>query len=425
MLKRILVLLILILSLSAVNAASFTGGIPVREDLFYSEEELKNFDFQAPLDESERNYYENTHIYIVTASPSDSVYIYFGHAGIEVDTPSSPPVMFDYGTFRFDNTFYINFMLGRLYYNVIESYSEYRYLEFESEDRTIKRIELNLTPEEKKAVIAFLSYNILPENDTYLYHYYKDNCATRLRDIYNAATGGAFRAWCEERDTGKSFRAWSLPYMHQSFFFAFILNYLQGPLVDIPVDLYEACFLPDILIDSIAQFEGIEPEIIYETETRPDTPDQYDLTLRSLLAGIIFSALILLTASDKKWIRRIGDLSSGAVYLFLGILSIVLLFMMTLTNHDVTYGNPNILIISPFVLALSAMHFASIGKKERRKGLRSLSLILFTAVLSLLIIKGCLIDILYEDNIAYYLFILPVYGAEVIVRELSSYLRKR
>ena len=418
--KRILASMMLLLLFIPLGAASFTGGIPVREKLFYSEEELSKVDFTTPLTEGEREYYEDTHIYITTAAPSDPVYIFFGHAGIEVDTPDTPPVMFDYGTFRFDNTFYINFALGRLYYNVIESYSFYRYEEFQMDDRTVKRIELDLTPEEKKAVIGFLSYNILPENDTYLYHYYKDNCATRLRDIYNAATGGAFREWCEKQETGKGFRAWSLPYMHPSFFFAFILNYLQGPLVDEPVDLYEACFLPDILLQTIEEYEGKNAEIIYQTKSRPDTPDHYDLITRSFIAGLAISILILLTSSKKKWISRIGDLTSGAVYLFLGVMSLVLLFMMTMTNHDVTYGNTNIIVISPFVLALAAMHLASLGKKERRKGLGSLSKILLISVLSLLALKGCLIDILYEDNIAYFVFIIPLYAAEVLVSRMKA-----
>ena len=101
-------------------------------------------------------------------------------------------------------------------------------------------------------------------------------------------------------------------------------------------------------------------------------------------------------------------------------MSLVLLFMMTMTNHDVTYGNTNIIVISPFVLALAAMHLASLGKKERRKGLGSLSKILLISVLSLLALKGCLIDILYEDNIAYFVFIIPLYAAEVLVSRMKA-----
>ncbi len=418
--KLISALLLLFAVLTAVNAASSSGGIPIRDDLFWSEEELEKIDFSAPLSDSEREYYENTHIYYVTASPSEPVYIYFGHAGISVDTPDMPEIMFDYGTFRFDDSFYVNFIFGRLYYTIIQSYASYRYDEFINDDRTVKKIELMITPEAKKAVMGFLAYNVLPENDTYLYHYYKDNCATRPRDIYNAATGGEFRSWAESIDTGKSWRAWSTPYMHPSLFFAFILNYLQGPSVDEPVSLYDAAFLPDVLLSAIEEFENTEAETVYETKTREDTPLTYSLTLRSIPIALIFSLFILLTATRWRGLRIVGDIISGMVWLFMGLLSVVLLFMMVATNHNVTYGNWNILIISPLVLALAFMHFASIGKRERRKSIGRLSRLMLIVSSVMLVLKGCLMDMMIQDNIAYYIFALSAYASEYLVMVLSA-----
>ena len=143
-------MLIMLLSvIAALAAASVTGGIPIREDLFWSEEELGKVDFDSPLDDEEREYYENTHIYIVTASPAEPVYIFFGHAGIVVDAPDMDEIMFDYGSFRFNDEFYANFVFGRLYYSVIETYAAFRYQDFMAADRTIEKLELVLTPGEK------------------------------------------------------------------------------------------------------------------------------------------------------------------------------------------------------------------------------------------------------------------------------------
>ena len=419
--RSLVSILLFLFSIQIASAASFTGGIPIREDLFWSEEELSKVDFTSPLTEEERDYYENTHIYVVTASPSEPVYVFFGHAGIVVATPDIPEVMFDYGTFRFNDGFYTNFIFGRLYYSVIESYASFRYDDFIATDRTIKKIELMLTPEEKKAVIGFLAYNVLPENETYLYHYYKDNCATRLRDIYNAATDGKFREWAESIDTGKSFRAWSTPYMSRSLFFAFILNYLQGPSIDEPVSLYEACFLPDVLLEAIEEYEGITADTIYQTKTREDTPERYSLAIHSLPISIAFGIIIMLSASKRKGIRILSDIIAGFAWLFMGVLALVLLFMMAFTNHDVTYGNWNILIISPFVLALSILHFSSCGRREKRKSIGGLSRLMLITVVSMFIIKGCLLDIMIENNIAFYIFAIIAYSAEYAVSVLSSY----
>lgn len=421
MLKRLLSMLIMLLSvIAALAAASVTGGIPIREDLFWSEEELGKVDFDAPLDDEEREYYENTHIYIVTASPAEPVYIFFGHAGIVVDAPDMDEIMFDYGSFRFNDEFYANFVFGRLYYSVIETYAAFRYQDFMAADRTIEKLELDLTPEEKKAVIGFLSYNALPENETYLYHYYKDNCATRPRDIYNAATGGEFKEWADSIDTGKGFRAWSTPYMSPSPFFALLLNYLQGPSIDVPITLYDACFLPDVLISAIAEFEGREPEVVYQTLTREETPERYCLSLRAVPVAIAGAAVIMLTASRKKGIRIIGDLISAFIWLFLGILSLVLAFVMTATIHDVSYGNWNFLLISPLVLGLSIMHLSSLGRKERRQGLGRLSRILLITAIAMLTMKGCLMDLMIQDNIPYYIIAISLYGAETAVSALCA-----
>ena len=417
--KAIAMMLLIVIAIMDAGAASTMGGIPVRDDLFWSEEELSHVDFSAPLTDDERTYYENSHIYLLTAAPSEPVYVYFGHAGIIVSVPDRNEIMFDYGTFRFDKGFYLNFALGRLYYSLIASPAIYRIGSFMDEDRTVRRIELDLTPAEKKAVIGFLAYNSLPENEIYLYDYYRDNCATRPRDIYNAATGGEFRRWAERIETGKSFRAWSTPYMHPSFFFAFILNYLQGPMVDRPVMLYEACFLPDVLMKAVEEFEGMEAETLYETVTREETPGHYSLILRTIPAAAALAFAIMLTASKHKSLRIVGDISAAAFWLFIGILSSVLVFMMAATNHSVTYWNGNAIILSPAVIALAFLHLASLGKKERRQPIHSLSRAFLMIATLMLIAKGCLMGEAPQDNIAYYLTAFAGYGAETAATGLS------
>ena len=417
--RRLLFVIIMLLLILPLPSASVEGGIPIRADLFWSEEELAKMDFTAPLSDEEREYYENTHIYLVTASPADPVYVYFGHAGIAVDTPDMDEVMFDYGSFRFSDGFFINFILGRLYYSCIETYASYRYDDFVRADRTIKKIELEMTPEAKKTTIAFLNYNVLPENEVYLYHYYNDNCATRPRDIYNATTDGDFREWAEQRNCG-TFRSWSTLYLSKSLFFNYVLNFLQGPSIDKPISLYEATFLPDVLMDAVAEYQGSIAETTYETKTREPLPDSYSLTLHSiplLLAGAI---IILLTASKRKWLRVIGDLLSSFIYLFFAVLSAILVFVMCFTNHNVTYGNWNFLFIPPFIIVLTVLHLASLGKKERRKSIAFFSRIMLIVTLVLLTIKGCLMSIMIQDNIVYYLTALVLYGSEMAATAISS-----
>ena len=209
--------------------------------------------------------------------------------------------------------------------------------------------------------------------------------------------------------------------MHKSLFFAFVLNYLQGPRVDRPVSLYDACFLPDVLISAVSRYEGSEPEILHETRTREATPESYSLTGRSIIISAVAAFFILLTGAKHKALRIIGDISSALIWLSMGILSSVLLFMMVATNHNVTYGNWNVMIISPVVLVLSFLHFSSIGRKEKRKSIGRVSRTMLITASVLLVLKGCLLDMMIQDNLAYYIFALSAYASEYYVSVRSVY----
>ena len=410
--KRLSLFMAIILASCCLSAASVTGGSEVRPDLFYSEEELAKEDFHGPLTESEREYYEDTSIYLLTASPADPVYIYFGHSGLVIDTPDQDAVMYDWGNFSFSEGFYLNFVKGLLYYSISSGWAEGRCARFISDDRTVSLVPLSLSPEAKKAVMLFVSRNALPENRTYLYHYYKDNCATRIRDIYAEATDGDFRRWAESIETGMSYREWAELYLSPSLFFEYLLNYLEGPNIDEPLDLYQACFLPEILEDAISEYEGAERTVIYETKTREAVPESYSLEIRAAVIGIVLMVFPLLTLSRRRGIRCIGDLLSAIAEISLGIMSLILLAVMLFTNHDVTYWNINILVIPPTILISAALHLASLGKKERRKALwQSGFLTSFLLAIALLI---QLITAFHQGNAAYYISMIPLYAAELV-----------
>ena len=112
--RAALLLFISMISLT-VPAASVTGGSEVRPGLFYSEEELGKISFDDELPDSDREYYGNIDISIITAAPAEPVYIYFGHSGLSVEIPGREGIMFDYGTFSFSESFYHDFIFGLKY----------------------------------------------------------------------------------------------------------------------------------------------------------------------------------------------------------------------------------------------------------------------------------------------------------------------
>ena len=259
--KRVILILIAIISSFPINSASISKEM--LDNPFPSVENLEAFDF-----ESRQLTYPGIEINLMTTETGDEVYSYFGHTSLEVRIPGYIPLFYDYGYFSFSDGFYLDFVLGRLFYNVYATDGEMRISGFKSANRTVHRTPLDLSPKMMNAILEFLSYNTEPENNTYLYDYYLDNCATRVRDIYNEATGGEFKRWAEGMKTGSTLRKSANLYLDKNPIVSFTLSYLQGPAIDKPITLYEECFLPLSLMKAIESFEGVESTTVYEAEGR-------------------------------------------------------------------------------------------------------------------------------------------------------------
>lgn len=413
--RHIALLLSLLLAGSVFSASINKSLIPVRTDLFNSQEELNRFDFKQELSKDENEFYNSVEFYLLIGGPGSLVWENFGHSAFICKMPDGDKISFDYGMFSFNEGFYKNFALGRLYYSVMESYAKYRVASLEADDRTIEYLPLILTNTEKRNLLAFLEYNARDDNKTYLYNYYYDNCATRLRDAYNAITDNDFKSWASNIKSEETLRAYSKRYLSRSSFpVAWAINYLLGPKVDLPITLWEAMFLPDVLNEAISDYQGNESEIIYQSKSRAETPDKYNFFLYSIILVLFISLPILLTKSSKRYLRRIGDILSAIILFILGAMSLVLLFLMTASIHDVTYLNTNVIILSPLLLVLSLLHCIALGKKERRKGIKNISLVLLLLTISMFIMKIIFMEFCIQENIEYYILALAIYASEFI-----------
>lgn len=422
--KKTIFLFLALFSAAVLSAVSFDGGeaIKVRDDLFYSEKELSEFSWSDRLTSEEESFYDTVNISLITGGRGSEIWEYFGHAAFLVETEGRESIMFDYGIFSFDEKFYINFALGKLYYSMMASYGKYRLLSLEDQDRDIYKLKLELNNIQKKNLIAFLEYNNQYENRTYLYDYYKDNCATRLRDLYNAAAGGEYREWAETIDTGRSFRDYTIFYLSPNYLASFAITYLLGPDADKDLNLYEAAFLPDTLRKSIEESQGTESTLLYKSESKPPVENNPHFYLKTALLALIASAISLLQYSGYKAIRKLSHGILSLIYFILGLMSIALLFLETLSIHKVAYMNTAILVISPFVLYFFFLHAVSLFRKERRKALDKAGFISAIALIVLLAIKLIFHRYLIEDDYACYILMIPLYISESItlLRQLPA-----
>lgn len=384
--KRLLVISLILLIPPCIFAISITGGEV--ENPFPSEENLLKFDFTPTPTAGWKN------AYLVTVDGGSEVYSYFGHSGIIIEEDGEG-TFYDWGNFSFSDGFYRNFLFGLLYYSAGRAPAKWRLSHFENSDRTITILPLKLGQGAIEGIASFLSYNMQPENRTYMYHYYKDNCATRIRDIYNMATGGEFERWASGIKRNTTYRKSAGRYLDRNFPMSLLINYLEGREVDVPIDLYEESYLPEVLEYAIATYQGNESEEIYHTSGMEEEKST-DIALQTLIASSFYTILIsALYLSGKRFLMRISDIISSLLAVLFTIASLVLLFMMLFTNHDVTYFNSSILLVNPLYLVYVVEGLKGKNVEKRIKLSKAILMLSFIFIA----LKGTMPDVYIEDNI--------------------------
>ncbi|HAP57382.1 MAG TPA: hypothetical protein DCR02_06250 [Sphaerochaeta sp.] len=382
------------------------------EQPFDSTKELSKIDFSQSLAANQEEWVDNTSVSLLTVGPGDPLYAWFGHSALIVKQPSGTKIMYDWGIFDYEQEhFYLNFARGRMYYYVVASEAAWRIQEAIDEVRDVRLVELNLSREAKFALINFLQKHITNEYSTYLYHFYYDNCATRIRDIIDFATLGAFREWAEQEPGQGSYRQLTAQYMIHSPALFWVLDTLQSRIIDTRLNRYEELFLPEKLHQAVLDFSypdgtrlAAEEQVLQDTaamDVRFTVKDELvDYDWAYALFGFVFALLLFILGRKLPSLKRI---LLGLVFLGLGVLGSLLLFMMLFSDMDMTYFNENILFLNPLLFVI-AFEFL-VQKKQSSRLLAYCSVIMIV----LLGLKFLAPAFALQDNLRTMAVLLPVY----------------
>jgi hypothetical protein len=329
---------------------------------------------------------EDLVVRLVTIAPSDPIYTWWGHSALIVeDGRLGVSRFYNYGLFSFQQErFVLNFVMGRLWFQVGASDAErelayYRYL-----GRKIRIQTLDLLPGKRLEMARFLENNILPQNRTYLYDHYYDNCATRVRDLIDATVDGQL-AEATAVPGRMTLREHTRRYTEGKFFMDWLLMFLMSDVIDHPITRWEEMFLPDEVERNVAALRyidetGKERPLVSESVLFFDAPGQRPvpqraspLWPRALIPGLILGLPagllgILIRRGGKSGWTSFG-IYSALVGLFIGLLGSALFFMSTFTDHTVTYGNENLFLANPLTLAAVPIGLVAAfgrGKSGRR-----------------------------------------------------------
>ncbi|SEA11007.1 protein of unknown function [Arachidicoccus rhizosphaerae] len=292
---------------------------------------------------------------LLTCSPGADLYSSFGHTAIRVqDRLLHTDFVFNYGTFQFDQpNFYLKFTRGKLEFMLsISTFEEFMY-EYKVTQRSVTEQVLNLSNEQKDAILGFLKNNYLPQNRYYKYDFLYDNCATRIRDIlFGLVKDTKINGQIVPDQT--SFRDLIYHYLDKGGqpWSKLGIDILLGSRIDIPVDNNTAMFLPDYLSRGVDCATVVNKPYVLSEKKIIDLPAAISPSGKYLpLVVVSIFTLLLLTLYylGKNWPKLHLILDSLLLYIT-GLLGILLLFMWFGTDHQACKNNYNLLWAMPFNL---------------------------------------------------------------------------
>jgi len=323
-------------------------------------------------------------VYLLTMDQGEQVWERFGHNALLIrDHLTGEELAWNWGLFDFEDVDFIpRFLRGTMLYGMGPADLEPFVAAYAWADRSVYANRIHLTQEEAAELDAFVRWNFEPQNREYVYHYFLDNCSTRLRDALDGVLGGLLRDEFFEQDTPRSFRWHSrrlvqgTPWIDQG------LSFLLGARGDRPRTEWEAMFIPMELLESLESYDrpweggGSLPLLgsrvtLFEStrEPAPEAPASFSalwLVLGLAGAGALAGAA-LGVSRGMRGARPALALILVSWGLFSGLLG-TLLTTAWFTDHDFIQWNLNLLHANPLGLVLAALVAVAAPGREGFRG---------------------------------------------------------
>src|SRR6185295_4475360 len=193
---------------------------------------------------------EQAQISLITFGPDqEEFYEAFGHSAVRVADPGRGiDYAYNYGVFSFNQpNFYLNFTRGHLYYQLgVYVYPDFRDA-YISANRFVHEQVLNLNPGQKQKIFDYLEWNAQPENQTYNYDYFFNNCSSKIRDVFADVLKDEIQFDGSFIKTDYTIRQLTDLYLDHQPWGDLGIDIGLGSTIDRKATPYEHMFLPDYL----------------------------------------------------------------------------------------------------------------------------------------------------------------------------------
>ncbi len=302
----------------------------------------------------------NNHLTIelITIGPGPFYWEAFGHSALRVKTDTQD-YMFGFGYFDFEEEdFFLKFAKGEMQYFLGIEETAYELQKYQQQGRQIWSQTLDLSAEQKNALVSKLNYLLSPENRYYRYDYFLDNCTSRIRDLLDGVTGNDISRSFQNIHNSISWSDRTFPVVNQAWMNLGIAlgyglpayrNRNQWSLNVFPVEFAES------LGSLSTQTDWNQPrQVLFAPTPQQSMFNHYDF-MKTHYAVLLVLAVILFMMGFKK-------IRSFTVKFWLVTQSIVgclLLMLWFLTEHSVANYNLNVLLFFPCAFLLVSKRFVN------------------------------------------------------------------
>ncbi|KJD35907.1 membrane protein [Tamlana sedimentorum] len=313
-------------------------------------------------------------ISVLTVGPGSNLSDAFGHSAFRIKDPALQlDVTYGYGEYDFDApNFYLKFAQGKLNYLISKTNFNRFYLIYRDYyNRSLKEQVLNLKQHQKQALYNYLVNNYKPENRAYLYDFFFDNCATKIKDVAQSNTNNSIVFNLPKNYTEATFRSLIQENLNRNTWGSLGIDIALGSVIDQTATPEEHMFLPKnihLFFENATINNGTplvkKSHLLFEQ--KPTKGNDSFITSPLFILGIISLFIIFVTYNDfknkkqSKWL----DIS---LFIITGLVGVIILLLWFSTNHQSTHNNYNLL----WAFALNLFVVGQFFKKKISSWLKS------------------------------------------------------
>ncbi len=334
---------------------------------------------------------DSIRISLLTCAPGSEIYSLFGHTALRYENMSrGQDWVFNYGMFSFNTpNFVLRFVKGETDYQLGITPYEHFEGQYAYRGSSVWQQELNLTTSEKQKLVEVLEENYRPENRTYRYNYFYDNCTTRARDRFEQSING--KVAYPERKTEKTFREIIHEYTRGHEWSELGIDLCLGSEADEPIGLRKQMFAPFYMLEAareavIVNEDGSQrPLVLRETKIVDVEPEESEpaFPLSPMVCAMLLLSFSVAMAILQYRVGKVLWLWDIVLFGAQGVDGCITAFLFFVSVHPTVDSNWMVLLFNPIpLLYLPVMVWRAIkGKKDLYHWVNTAVLILFMIIM--------------------------------------------